>query len=234
MQALYGNIRNLYARTVGLMPEHLRRKHVTPKSHRTKGTVDIYGAIAFLIPTLASVLILILRDADFQAAVYPGALVLIVVSAGLLVLSFISALRAMTIKYSQLLFLNAVIEEDSGMFRKYEIEFQAKGLLYCAVMNTAINDHMAQFVKGAYTLLAIAVICFAWGVGIIGLNLGTDSDLRLDVLKTEAVSGSCSGNGGPQAENIVSHTKDHLDSKGGPGNEPERICEEADGVGVRK
>ena len=203
-----------------------RRIHIEQKAQWT------FTAIAFLIPTLASVLIFFLRDANFQSAAYPVRLTFILSSSCLLVLSFISALRAMTIKYSESLFLHSVIEEDSETFRKYEIEFHAKGLLYCAVMNAAINDHMAQFVKGAYTLLAIAVICFAMGVGTIALNLGGGRDSGLGVVNTETASGACSENCDPRPENPISHTKDQLGSKGEPNTEPERFSGEVEGVGA--
>ena len=56
-------------------------------------------------------------------------------------------------------------------FEVTKIEFHAKGLLHCATMNAAVNDHIAQFVKGAYTLLAVAVIGFALGISIIGFDM---------------------------------------------------------------
>ena len=128
-----------------------------------------------------------LRDADFQSSLYPVPLALILASGTLLVLSFISALRAMTIRYSESLFIHSVIENDSETFRNYELEFHAKGLLSCASTNASLNDHIAQFVKDAYTLLAIAVICFALSVGIIGGKLVATKDLHGEPVKTGTV-----------------------------------------------
>ena len=200
-----------------------RRIHIEQKAQWT------FTAIAFLIPTLASVLIFLLQDTDFQSRAYPVPLVLMAVSACLLVLSFISALRAMTIKYSESLFIHSVIEEDGETFRKYEIEFHAKGLLYCAVMNAAVNDHIAQFVKGAYTLLAIAVICFALSVVVIGSNMSASEDLRVESVKMETASGTCSEKSGPHQENPISHPEDQLGSKGESGNEAERFSGDLEG-----
>lgn len=120
-------------------------------------------------------------------------------------LSFISALRAMTIKYSESLFIHSVIETDSTSFRQYESEFHAKGLLHCASMNAAVNDHIAQFVKGAYTLLAMAVICFALSIGIIGLNMSAAKDLPAELLETGTVSDTDDEKPGSHSEGPILH-----------------------------
>lgn len=174
-----------------------RRTHIEQKAQWT------FTAIAFLIPTLASVLIFFLRDDDFQPSLYPVSLSLILTAGVLLVLSFISALRAMTIKYSESLFLRSVIEEDSATFRNYDVEFHAKGLLYCASMNAVINDHIAQFVRGAYTLLAIAVVCFALSVGIIGVTMSATEDLRTDSVVTSPVLDTDDAKTGSDSEKAI-------------------------------
>jgi hypothetical protein len=46
----------------------------------------------------------------------------------------------------------------NGEFRSYDEAFHAKGLLHCASMNTAMNDHLAQFVRGAHSMTAIAIL----------------------------------------------------------------------------
>ena len=91
-----------------------RRRHVEQKAQWT------FTAIAFLLPTLASVLFFFLRDAGVQWVDHPLLLAAVVGSTALLVLSFVSALRAMAIKYSEALFVHAVIEEDGSKFRSYE------------------------------------------------------------------------------------------------------------------
>jgi hypothetical protein len=77
----------------------------------------------------------------------------------------------MAIRGSEILHLGAVIECEKGYFRKYDKALHAQGLLYCATMTTATNDHIAQFVKGAHVLMAFAVITFASGAVATGLQL---------------------------------------------------------------
>jgi septal ring factor EnvC (AmiA/AmiB activator) len=51
--------------------------------------------------------------------------------------------------------------DDAGQFREYSKALHARGLLYCAAMNQAMNDHLAQFVKGAHLLTAAAIVALA-------------------------------------------------------------------------
>ena len=54
-------------------------------------------------------------------------------------------------------FRTSVVNEEGNSGNTVK-PFRARGLLYCASMNTAINDHIAQFVKGAHMLTAAAVV----------------------------------------------------------------------------
>ena len=159
-----------------------RRRHVEQKAQWT------FTAIAFLLPTLASILFFFLQDA--RARLVDQSLLLSVIggSTTLLILSFVSALRAMAVKHNESLFVHAVIEDDGTKFRSYEIEFHAKGLLLCATRNTTVNDHIAQFVKGAHTLLVVAVIGFALGMSIIGFDMGKARGSQGDVTNTNSSS----------------------------------------------
>lgn len=142
-----------------------RRAHIEQKAQWA------FTVIAFLMPSLASVLVFLIRDPALQATNRTPSLVLLSVSAGFLLLSFVSAARALAIRGSEILHLGAVVEGENGGFRNYDKAFHAQGLLYCATMNTATNDHIAQFVKGAHVLMAFAVVTFASGAVATGLQL---------------------------------------------------------------
>ena len=85
---------------------------------------------------------------------------LLTLAAVLLLLGFISAVRAVSVKAIQSLYLQSVVDE-TGEVRKFEKPFRLRGLLWCTSMNEAMNDHLAQFVKGAHLLTAGAVILVA-------------------------------------------------------------------------
>ena len=129
-----------------------RRVHLEQKAQST------FGLMVFLVPLLASLFVFIITRATTSgASIRAVAIGLLVISAVLLLLGFISAVRAVAVKTIETLYLHSVIDE-AGQFREYKKAFHAQGLLYCAAMNQAMNDHLAQFVKGAHILTAAAVI----------------------------------------------------------------------------
>jgi hypothetical protein len=129
-----------------------RRVHLEQKAQST------FGLMIFLVPLLASLFVFLSSRVATSGAMSRTLVIgFMLVPALFLLLGFISALRAISVKDGQALFLGSVIEED-GQFRKYSKAFHAQGLLYCAAMNEAMNDHLAQFVKGAHLLTAAAVI----------------------------------------------------------------------------
>jgi hypothetical protein len=129
-----------------------RREHLEQKAQST------FALMVFLIPLIASLFVFISsRVIPSGGATRTIAAILLFVAGVCLLLGFISALRAVSIRENEGLFLQSVLDE-TGQFRKYSKAFHAQGLLYCAAMNQAMNDHRAQFVKGAQLLTAAAVI----------------------------------------------------------------------------
>lgn len=127
-----------------------RRVHLEQKAQAT------FSLMVFLVPLLASLFVfLVSRGASSKTLVVT--LTLVSISGMCLLFGFIAAIRAVGVKENETLFLDSVMNED-GKFRKYSNAFRAQGLLYCASMNTAMNDHLAQFVKGAHTMTAAAVL----------------------------------------------------------------------------
>lgn len=133
-----------------------------------------FAVVAFLVPFLASLLVFIFRDPSSASRSHIDSLFFLSLSAGLLLLSFFSAARALSIRSMEALHLAAVIDPASGQFRKYNAGFHAQGLLYCSVMNTAMNDHMAQLVRGAHVFAAGGLIFFLCGAMPAGLALANN------------------------------------------------------------
>lgn len=69
-----------------------------------------------------------------------------------MILSLISIIRAVSVQIRESLFIDAVIDTDKETFRTYDRQFHARGLLYCASVNSAMNAHIGQFVRGAHIL----------------------------------------------------------------------------------
>lgn len=128
-----------------------RRTHLEQKAQWT------FAIIIFLVPLLASIFVFLFRSAPSGVSRIV-AIVFLLISGSFLLLGFISVVRAISVQARETLFLGALIDPQQQQFRTYNKSFHARGLLYCASMNTAMNDHIAQFVKGAHILTASAVI----------------------------------------------------------------------------
>ena len=156
-----------------------RRAHIEQKAQW------LFTAIAFLMPALGSVLVFLIRDPAFRTQVCPLSLGILLAAACLLILCFIAASRAMAVRAREILHIHAVVDRQTGRFLEYRRVFHAQGLLYCATMNTATNDHIAQFVRSGQILLTSAVGLFVlgliatvydpWCPALYGINGGRES-----------------------------------------------------------
>src|SRR5665213_500678 len=117
-----------------------------------------FGLIAFLVPVIGSSSVFLVKLSTTATTSQTIAVSLLALSLVVVFLGFVSAMRAIFIGPRETLFLGSAIHLNDGQFRKYSKQFHARGLLYCASVNTATNDHVAQFVKGAHTLTVISVI----------------------------------------------------------------------------
>ncbi len=159
-----------------------RRVHLEQKAQST------FGLMVFLVPLLASVFVFIIGRGTTSSTII-ATLILVCLSAFLLLLGFVSAVRAVAVKENQTLYLQSILNEE-GQFRLYSAAFRARGLLYCASMNTAMNDHIAQFVKGAHMLTAAAVLVLliaAIPTSIVFLN-ATPSPVQTKIIGSVSVS----------------------------------------------
>ena len=145
-----------------------RRNQLEQKAQST------FSLMVFLVPVLTSVFVYVVGKA--KSGILREATIGLVSVAGIFILlGFISAIRAVSVKSNQTLSLDSVLEVN-GAFRSYDEAFHAKGLLYCASINTAKNDHLAQFVRGAHSMTAIAVIFVILAAIPISYKAATQSD----------------------------------------------------------
>lgn len=117
-----------------------------------------FGVIAFLAPLLiAAVTYLITRSSGSGFSLI-FALSLGAIAFFLLVLGFISTVRALAVQGREILFLDTVIDPTVPTIRPYDITRHAQGLLYCTSVNAAFNEHISLCVRSAHVLTALAVI----------------------------------------------------------------------------
>jgi hypothetical protein len=129
-----------------------RRVHLEQKAQST------FGLMVFLVPFLVFLFVFIIsRPTTSGTGIRAVAIGLLIITAVLLLLGFISAVRAVGVQASETFFLDSVIDK-AGQFLEYDKAFRARGLLHRAAMSQAKNDQLAQFVKGAHILTAVAVV----------------------------------------------------------------------------
>ncbi len=129
-----------------------RRDHLEQKAQWT------FALILFLTPLVASIFVFLVHENSSNSIGRVVAIFLLLGSVALMLLGFISIVRAVSVQARESLFLGAVVDLTSGQFLVYDKARHAGGLLYCASVNTAMNDHIAQFVKGAHVLTTAAVV----------------------------------------------------------------------------
>jgi hypothetical protein len=117
-----------------------------------------FSVVTFLVPLLASGVVFLFAHTADHTRGRAVALVFVTISLAFLILAFVSIVRAVSVQVRETLGLNAIIDVEAGHFRPYDRVFHARGLLYCASVNEAMNGHIAQFVKGAHILTALSVI----------------------------------------------------------------------------
>jgi hypothetical protein len=132
-----------------------RRTHLEQKAQWT------FAIIVFLMPLLTSLYLFMFRDTPTNPTGHTISICFIALSGVLVALGFISAVRAISVQAREALFVPALVDLKTGMFRRYSKSIHSRGLLYCAAMNTAMNDYIAQFVKGAHILVSCAVIALS-------------------------------------------------------------------------
>lgn len=155
-----------------------QRKYLDEKARAT------FGVIAFLSPLLVAALTYLFSHSSDRAQYQTMALSLWIIAFILLVLGFISTVRALAVQRREVLFLDAVIDPNVPALRPYDRTRHARGLLYCASVNEAYNAHIAQCVKSAHVLTALAVIIASLSAapGLVAL-----AGQKQEVAKTEIV-----------------------------------------------
>jgi hypothetical protein len=129
-----------------------RRGHLEQKAQST------FGLMLFLVPALVSLFVFVVsKMPPSHATLRAFSVSSLIISAALLFTGFVSAVRAISVKGHETLFIESVVDKE-GTFKKYTKSTHARGLLYCAAMNEGLNDHIAQFVKGAHVMTAAAVV----------------------------------------------------------------------------
>lgn len=144
-----------------------------------------FGVIAFLAPLLIAAVTYLLTHSSGSGFSRILSLSLGAIAFILLVLGFISTVRALAVQGREVLFLHTVIDPAIPTITPYDRTRHAQGLLYCASVNAAFNAHIPQCVRSAHVLTALAVITATLSAipGFIAL-----ANQKEDSTKTEIIT----------------------------------------------
>jgi hypothetical protein len=118
-----------------------------------------FNTITFLVPFLGSTFLILFQQITAESLVRGVAIAFFAISAAMLLIAFISIVRAVAVQKMEMPFIQSVLDQKLD-FRKYDRAWHARGYLQCAMRNTGLNDMIAQLVKGAHVLTAVAVVSF--------------------------------------------------------------------------
>lgn len=148
-----------------------------------------FGVIAFLAPLLIAAVTYLLTHSSGSGFSRTLSLTLGAIAFILLVLGFISTVRALAVQGREVLFLETVIDPAIPTIRSYDSTRHAQGLLYCASVNAAFNAHISQCVRSAHVLTALAVITATLSTipGFIALANQKEDSTKTEIITPIAV-----------------------------------------------
>jgi hypothetical protein len=130
---------------------------------------SIFATVTLLAPLLGSAFLFLIQQSALRAGLRDIALGFAAFAAALLIVAFISVVRALAVKGAEGPFLDAVVDVGGAyQFRKYEAWRRALLYLHCAWANEQENDRAAQFVKGAHILTTLAVFFYLVAATVVG------------------------------------------------------------------
>lgn len=135
----------------------------------------VQGVVALIAPLLIALVVLLLTPGSGVGSP-PGALPL---ASGALVFVFVAlvaSLRAVEIRNRQSLHVGAVVSEAAQSVEPYDPNRHARGLLWCAAMNSAMNDHVADFVRSAQLFLLLSILAGGTGAAVASLVFAPEPD----------------------------------------------------------
>lgn len=132
------------------------------KRHETleRKAQGIFFVLSIVVPALGSFFPYLIQTQQFSALLYKLSSWFLIATIIFLILSFVSVARSLAIRARKQPYLQSVIAND-GVFLEYKRTEYAKSLLHCVSTNTSVNDHIAQFVRGAQALIVSAVFLFS-------------------------------------------------------------------------
>ena len=114
--------------------------------------------VSILIPLIVSALIYIGTVTALSPWCYRVTMVVVTFSLFFLFMAFVAAFRVLFIRSYDTLYVQSVIDLTKKEVKEYSPDSHGRGLLWCAIKLTAMNDHKADFVRASQLFITLSVI----------------------------------------------------------------------------
>jgi hypothetical protein len=132
--------------------------------------------VAVLTPFIVSAAVYMASSSGFGFRERGFALVAYALSFLSLLVAFIASVRANGIRERPSLHIHSVIGPETGVIKEFSPDYFGRGLLWCASVNSAVNDHIADFVRAAQMFLVFSVMFLVFGAVPLVFVLHPDSE----------------------------------------------------------
>lgn len=113
--------------------------------------------VAVLTPLIVSAAVYMATSSGVAAKGRKLVLVIFTLSFFSLLVAFIAAVRATGIRSRPSLHIHSVIGHQTDVIRAFSPDYFGRALLWCASVNSAVNDHVADFARAAQVFLVFSV-----------------------------------------------------------------------------
>lgn len=117
-----------------------------------------FSLLAAITPFIVSAVVYMATSSAFAAGERRFALVIFALSFVSLLIAFLASVRATGIRAVTSLHIHSVIDPKTDFIKPFNPDYFGRGLLWCASVNSAVNDHIADFVRAAQVFLVFSVI----------------------------------------------------------------------------
>ena len=132
--------------------------------------------MAVLTPFIVSAAVYMASSSGFGVRERGFALVVCALSFLSLLIAFTASVRATGIRARPSLYIHSVIGPETDVIKEFSPDYFGRGLLWCASVNSAVNDHIADFVRAAQMFLVFSVMFLVFGAVPLVFVLHPDSE----------------------------------------------------------
>jgi hypothetical protein len=137
---------------------------------KSNGLLTIFSIIT---PLIISVIVYTSTIESLPLLWRVSVILMSITSLILVVLGFVACIRAITVKSRYSMNVHTVFDKSNNRVKDYNPDIYGRGLIWCGLMNHAMSDHIAEFVRASTFLLLLSVFILLLSVLPPLLSMGS-------------------------------------------------------------